>query len=328
VANDPINALVYEHLDAVGINYNLQDYDLLHEKFPALPVFASECCATGTTRGWYHEDCPDRGYLSAFDKDTDRWFLGREKTWKFIMARDYVLGSYQWTAFEHRGETVWPRLCSQAGAIDLYLQKKDAFYQNQSHWSDKPMIHMLPHWNAGVHYENEPVTVWAYTNCSEAELILNGKSYGKTEVEPFGHAEWTVPYIPGKIEVVGYINGEVAARDVNETTGPATQLMLRLENKISGANGRDVAIITCYTTDAQGRVVPDARPFVEFSTNKLGSIIGTGSDISDHTSVTEKCRKMRAGLSSLAFQVGTVSGTLKIYAEAENLKSTCMSIEL
>ena len=328
VANDPINALVYEHLDAVGINYNLQDYDLLHEKFPHLPVFASECCATGTTRGWYHEDCPDRGYLSAFDKDTDRWFLGREKTWKFITEREYVLGSYQWTAFEHRGETVWPRLCSQSGAIDLFLQKKDAFYQNQSHWSDKPMIHMLPHWNKGTHYENEPVSVWAYTNCQEAELILNGKSYGKVEVERFGHAEWTVPYIPGKIEVVGYINGTVAARDAYETTGQATQLMLRLENKISGANGRDVAIITCYTTDSLGRVVPDACPFVEFSTNKLGCIIGTGSDISDHTPVTAKCRRMRAGLISLAVKVGTVSGTLKIYAEAENLNGTCLSIEL
>ena len=94
------------------------------------------------------------------------------------MEREWVLGAYQWIAFEHRGETVWPRLCSQSGAIDLYLQKKDAFYQNQTHWiEDRPLVHLLPHWNfKGL--EGETVSVWAYTNCSELELFLNGKRLG------------------------------------------------------------------------------------------------------------------------------------------------------
>jgi beta-galactosidase len=38
-------------------------------------------------------------------------------------------------------------IVSQSGALDLFLQPKDAYYQNQSHWTEKPMVHILPHWN-------------------------------------------------------------------------------------------------------------------------------------------------------------------------------------
>lgn len=59
--------------------------------------------------------------------------IGREHFRKHIAERPYIFGFFQWIAFEHRGEAIWPRICSQAGAIDLFMQKKDAFYQNQSH---------------------------------------------------------------------------------------------------------------------------------------------------------------------------------------------------
>lgn len=56
----------------------------------------------------------------------------------------------------------------------MYLQKKDAFYQNQSHWLETPMIHLMPHWNhEGM--EGEEILVRAYTNCEETELFLNGR---------------------------------------------------------------------------------------------------------------------------------------------------------
>ena len=43
------------------------------------------------------------------------------------------------------------------------MQKKDAFYQNQSFWTEKPMVHLLPHWNFKGH-ENEIIKVFAYSN--------------------------------------------------------------------------------------------------------------------------------------------------------------------
>ena len=54
----PDTASVYANLDVIGINYGLASYDAVHEKYPDRPVMSTECCATGTTRGWYDEDFP------------------------------------------------------------------------------------------------------------------------------------------------------------------------------------------------------------------------------------------------------------------------------
>ncbi|MBQ9784897.1 MAG: DUF4982 domain-containing protein [Clostridia bacterium] len=328
----PANAPVFDELDVIGINYNLDVFDETHALYPECALLSTENCATGNTRAWYGGDCPQKGYLSAYDKDTNAWFRGREYTWKFIMERDFVMGGYQWDAFEHRGEAVWPRLCSQSGAIDLYLQKKDAFYQNQSHWSDTPMIHLLPHWNLDLP-TGTPVEVWAYTNCEEAELFIGGESQGKQTVLPYTHLVWSVPYTPGKIEVKGYVGGKLAAIDSAETTGAPVRLSLRLENEVRTAN--DVAILTCTALDSEGQVVPDASPTVEFFTNDFGRILSTGSDVSDHTPLGSLCRKMRAGAISVAAGVALNRGVpvgergkITVYARAEGLCGAMLEIEI
>ncbi len=328
VSHDAHLAPAVGAVDVIGVNYQLDHYDEIHKKFPDVPFLSSECCATGSTRGWYIEDCPTRGYINAFDHDSNAWFRGRENTWKFLMEREWVAGCFQWAGIEHRGETLWPRLCSQSGAVDLFLQKKDAFYQNQSHWLDTPMIHLLPHWNHAGR-EGDLIDVWAYTNCEEAELYLDGESLGICKIAPFSHAEWKVPYKSGKLTVVGRNGGRDIAFDSTETSGKAAALRLRLENGIPAANGRDIAVVTCYCVDAEGRYVPDAEGYViSFNANKFGEIVGTGSDVSDHTPVTSPDRRMRAGLCSAAVRAGTEEGDLRIYASAPGLDGASLTITL
>ena len=328
VSNDPDVATVYADLDVIGINYNHSKYDIIHKAYPEKMILASECCATGTTRGWYYDDDPQRAYANAIDKDTNAWFIGREHMWKFFRENPWIVGGYQWIAFEHRGECIWPRLCSISGAIDLFLQKKDAFYQNQSLFiSDRPVIHLLPHWNfEGL--EGEAIRVVAYTNCHEAELFVNGRSLGRQAIDQPGHAEWMVPYEKGSIRVVGYNDGNAVIEDTRTTTKQPVRLMLKLENEIREANGRDIAVVSCYCVDEDGLEVPDATPYVKFISNSLGKIVGTGSDIADHTSVKEPNRRMRAGRATAAVLVGKKAGTLKLYAEAEGLITGVLSIEL
>ena len=326
----PENAPVFDELDMIGINYNLDVFDSTHEKYPNTPIVSSENSAAASTRGWYYDNCPQKGYFSAYDRDFNHYFLNREYTWKYIAQRDFVLGGYQWIAFEHRGETVWPRVCSQSGAIDLFLQKKDAFYQNQSHWLESPMIHMLPHWNVDVS-EGDTVRVWAYTNCEEAELFLNGRSLGRQRAEKYTHLEWLVPYEKGYVEMVGYNGGKEAARDTHRTAGAPKKLILRLDNKVNDID--DVAIVTCYTVDSEGNFVPNASPTVEFFTNSFGKILGTGSDISDRAPLNALTRKMYEGYVSAAVGIELFkglpvqqSGTVTVYAKAEGLESARLDI--
>ncbi len=327
VCAPPEKAPIMAELDVIGINYNLDMYDDARRLYPDKAFIATEYSATSTTRGWYKDDCPARGYMSAYDKDTDSLFRSREYSWKVIAASDDILGGYQWDGFEHRGECLWPRLCSQAGAIDLFLRKKDAFYQNLSQWSSAPMIHMLPHWNL-PEKDGTLIRVVAYTNCEEAELFLGNISLGKQLIEKYGIAEWKVPYVDKKVKVVGYINGKATVSDFVERTGTAVSLKLELDNDHLAANGDDIAIVSCYALDVSGRKVPSASCLVSFATNKLGQIVGTGSDVCDHNRVDLPVRRMREGVVAAAIRVGNEGGILKVYAEADGLAGDTIEITL
>ena len=283
---------IYDDCDIVGINYNLNIYDEVHAMRPNKLVFSSECCATGTTRDW-HFPSEANGRRRDKDADTNAWFLGREKTWKFLMARPYVIGGFQWIAVDHRGEATWPSVCSKSGAMDMFLQKKGAFYQNKSLWTTEPMAHIVPHWNfRGM--EGQEILVTVYTNCDELELFLNGESLGRKAVEKYGHGEWNVPYAPGTLEVKGYRQGVQVASHSRTTTGRPETLRLTLDNTCS-SNGTDVALFTCECLDKDGNPVPDAAEFVRFSVEEPAQILGTGSDPCDHNNVTLPQRKMYMG---------------------------------
>ena len=72
------------------------------------------------------------------------------------------------------------------------------------------MIHILPHWNFA---DGEEVHVMTHTNCSEAELFLNGKSLGKKNVDKYDMADWFVPFEKGTLKMVGYIDGKEVCSD-------------------------------------------------------------------------------------------------------------------
>lgn len=62
--------------------------------------------------------------------------------------------------------------------------------------------------------------------------------------------------------------------------------------------------------------------------HRLGTVVGTGSDVSDHMPVTMASRRMRAGAIGVAVKVGTHSGILKVYAKAEGLEAAVLSVEI
>ena len=329
--NIPAIAKVFDQLDIIGLNYNWWHYDSVREKFPDKTIIATECCATGTTRGWYFPDSPEKGYITAYDHTTNPakhlHYSSREFYWKHIMARDFVLGCYQWDAFEHRGEATWPRLCSQSGAIDLFMQKKDAFYQNRSHFSDEPMVHLLPHWNwTGL--EGNEITVYAYTNAEKLELFLNGESLGIKPIEKYGHGEWKVAYAPGKLEVVAYNGDKEVARDTRVTSGKAHRLVLMQDTCDVEANGEDIAILTCSVVDENGLPVYDAEPTVSFSSGNDCRIYSTGSDISEHDTIFKTVRRMRAGRISVAVKLSEGTDDTRVFATADGLLSACLAVKV
>ena len=325
VDRNPEKCTIYDDCELVGINYNLGIYDTVHKMKPEKPIFASECCATGTSRDW-NFSYNTFGRLRDKDRDTNAWFKGRENTYKFLRERPWVFGCFQWDAVEHRGEAEWPAVCSKSGAMDLFLQKKGAFYQNKSHWTDDPMVHIVPHWNF-LGLEGQDVLVTVYTNCDELEVILNGEIVDRKTIEKYGHGEWNIPYVPGTLTVKGYRDGAEVATHSRTTTGRPEKLKLTALNEIK-ANGKDIALFLCECIDELGRPVPDAAEQVYFSTAEPAKIIGTGSDNTDHRSVKNVDRKMYMGKILVGVKPREGQTELELTALSDNCGVTACKIKL
>lgn len=181
-------------------------------------------------------------------------------------------------------------------------------------------MHIYPHWNLPDRI-GETIRVWVYTNCDEIELVQDGNIIGRVQVEKYGHAEFDVTYAPGKLEAKGYRDGKFVGSDIVETTGAPVRLELELMNRHELKKG-DAAIVNCYALDEDGKRVPDASPFVKFDING-GTIVGTGSDIADHTPVPAQDRKMRAGIIAVCAFPGE---NCTIYANADGLEPARINI--
>jgi beta-galactosidase len=266
-------------IDIMGVNYVGQiNTDQHHQEFPDQPMWGTEEGSTRATRGVYIKD--DAGHLlPAYDARPYPNFITIEEGWKYYMARDYLAGMFIWTGFDYRGEPTpygWPTVVSYHGMLDLCGFPKDVSWYLKSWWTKDTILHILPHWNWKGD-EGKIKEVWVYSNCTEVELLLNGKSLGKKKMEPLGHLEWKVPYAPGKLQAIGYINGKRVAVTKQETTGEASLAVLSPDRSTIQADGKDLSVITVSVTDASGRLLPAAADGFTFDIEGPGRIIGVGN---------------------------------------------------
>ena len=203
-----------------------------------------------------------------------------------------------WTGFDYRGEpspNEWPNISSQYGIIDTCGFPKDTFFYYQSWWTDKPVLHLFPHWNwPGM--EGKEIAVWVYSNLDKVELFFNGQSLGAKDMKKDSHLAWVVKYAPGAIEARGYKDGKVVMTAKRETTGSAAKLVMSADRAEVSADGEDVAMFAVEVQDAQGRVVPITDNEVTFRVSGEGRLIGVGNgDPTDHESDKGTSRKAFCG---------------------------------
>ena len=151
--------------------------------------------------------------------------------------------------------------------------KKDAFYLNKAFFTDEPMIHILPHWNFA---DGEEVRVMTHTNCSEAELFLNGKSLGKKNVDKYDMADWFVPFEKGTLKMVGYIDGKEVCSDEVSTANAAKKIVITPQNEFVYDSCDDAVIFNISVVDENGVSVPTADNLIKFTADG-GEIIGVGN---------------------------------------------------
>ena len=267
-------------IEVRGWSYHIgkDSMDAYHAAHPTQPNVGSEQGSTTTTRGIYADD-PVRGYVKAYDEGAQSWSNTAEQWWSFFAPRPWLSGGFIWTGFDYRGEPTpytWPCISSHFGILDTCGFPKDLFWYYQAWWTDRPVLHLMPHWNwAGR--EGQEIDVRAFSNCAEVELFLNGKSLGRQAMPRNSELKWKVPYAAGTLAAKGYTAGQVTAETKIETTGAAAAVQLAPDRATIKADGEDVSVITVAVTDDHGRVVPVAGNKVNFELSGPGRIIGVGN---------------------------------------------------
>jgi beta-galactosidase len=264
-------------MDVQGFNYfNNGDMDAFHKSNPGKPCIGTEEASAFYTRGIYENSAT---YKSAYDDNKPGYGATAEEWWKLYATRPWASGAFVWTGFDYRGEPSpfgWPNISSEFGILDTCGFPKDVYYYYQSWWTDKPVLHLMPHWN-WLGKEGQTIDVRAFSNCEEVELFLNGQSLGKKTMPKNSHLQWPVKYAPGTLNAKGFNRGKLVTKTKVETVGAPVAIQLTPDRTTIRADGADCSVLTVAVIDAQGRIVPDADKLVRFELSGSGKILGVGN---------------------------------------------------
>jgi beta-galactosidase len=341
--NNPEKNFIYQShaLDLLGFNYKLYDYPELPKRFPSEKFIASETASALATRGHYDmpsdsiriwpPDAKSKNYgnpdytVSAYDNTYAYWGATHEKSWNAVKKNDFIAGTFVWSGFDFLGEPVpyqWPARSSYYGIVDLAGFPKDVYYMYQSEWTNKPVLHIFPHWNWTV---GDTIDVWAYyNNADEVELFLNGKSLGtKRKAGSDLHVWWRVKYEPGTIKAISRKNGKIVLTKEIKTAGAPAKIELIADIKVLKANGEDLSFITVKVADAHSNLVPHADNLIDFEVKGEGEIAGVDNGLQTSTeSFKASFRKAYNGQCLLIIKTNGKKGDILVTAQSNNLQSS------
>ena len=303
-------------LDVVGYNYQETRYADDHAKYPKRVLYGSE-------------NSRDYG------------------VWKAVVDNDFIAGQFLWVGYDFLGEAPgWPVRNSQSGLFDLCGFKKPLGGFRQALWSETPMVYpavrrlaggqdgtrrgfgrgVASHWNWS---SGEPLRVYAYSNCPETELFLDGQSLGVGTVQPQQGPvfSWELPFRPGELKVVGKKDGKAVCESVLRTAGEAKKIALKPDTLSLRADGRDVCRLEFYITDDQGVPVPTADTLVSFYVSGPARILAIGSgDPANHENETDAAHRAYQGRGLAVLQAQREPGTATVSVSAPGLEG--MNIKL
>lgn len=359
------NKMAHE-VDVVGLNYKPMFYPEAVKREPGFVLYGSETSSCTSSRGVYH--LPIEAYkkhpslqVTSYDLIGPKWAYPPDVEFQQLDRNPSLFGEFVWTGFDYLGEPTpfggqdnstdgywnsdWPSRSSYFGCVDLCGLPKDRFYLYQSQWTDRPMAHLLPHWN-WEGSDAKTIPVYCYTNGDEAELFLNGKSLGRkskgkdtTPVKvdcynwPGGdlaspyRLRWDVPYTAGELRVLAYRDGESIAEDRVATAGePAGIRLIADRKRLAGDD--DLSFVTVQVIDADGNVCPNADNRIDFKVTGPGRVVAVGNgDASSTDPFQASWRKAFSGQCvAIVGPEPTKEGAFVLVAESQGLSPASIEV--
>jgi beta-galactosidase len=281
-ANDP----AFLHLDVGGYNYQWQQYEIDHKRFPHRIMMGTE-------------SFPFEAYES----------------WRSAERLSYVLGDFVWTAIDYFGEAAighsilsqtpgwwrqqYPWFNAYCGDIDAIGDKKPQSYYRDVLWGDSKLemavqrplpagrTEELANWGwrdelrswTWTGYEGKVVKVRVFTAGDQVKLLLNGKEIGTKPVPESAKliAEFDVPYAPGELRAIAFKDGAELASLAFKTVGKPAQLRVKADRTAIRASRGELAFVTVEITDATGAPIPDLVRKLNFHVEGAGELAAVGN---------------------------------------------------
>jgi len=349
---NPEKNFIYQSiaLDVLGFNYKDYDYAALPARFPGQKFLATETASALSTRGVYQfpadlkrvwpadykeQDTFARGNTdyttAAYDNTHAYWGNTHEKSWLAVKNNKHMAGFFVWSGFDYLGEPLpypaFPARSSYYGIVDLAGFPKDIYYMYQSEWSEKPVLHLFPHWNWG---KSDTVDVWAYySKAEEVELYLNGKSLGINKKSDSSlHISWRVPFVPGTLKAVSRKNGKIVQVREIRTAGAAAWIELLSDKRIIRADGKDLSFITVRLLDRSGNLVTGSDKMLSFTISGAALLAGTDNGYpADTLTLKSGNRKSWKGQALAILQNNGKKGNITLTVSAGGLGKASITLK-
>jgi beta-galactosidase len=244
------------------------------------------------------------------------WHLKEQET------MPWLTGTAQWP-FKDFSTPVRPDnpvpFMNQKGVVERDLNKKEAYYVFQSYWTAKPMVHIYGHsWPVRWGDTNEAKMIKVYSNCEQAELFVNGKSFGvkkrNSQDFPAAGLRWDVELTTGmnKVKVIArqgktIVEDELSFSYQSEKWSKPAKLLIE---KLKEENG--VITIQAKLLDEKNVLCLDATNWIQFG------LIGDGRMI-DNQGTSSGSRRVQVYNGRAMIQVRTNDGHSVISAKVEGI---------
>ena len=226
----------------------------------------------------------------------------------------------------------------RSGPTDAMRVPKDAFFCNQTMWSNtpelwtdgKPSIFLPGHWN----YPEgtvKPMYVFTSPGVERVELFVNGKSIsGGRRTNTFLLTFPDVKWESGKVEAVGFdAAGKEIARAAHETYGEPAAIRMKVIGHPDGlrADGSDMVLIETETVDAKGRRTPLAQNVIRYEVTGPANWRGGIWEEDVPKYANQKVLPVLNGIHRVFVRSTGKPGTIEITASSEGLKPATVTIK-
>lgn len=353
IANNELSkanpVLMSSAVDLIGYNYNHKKWASFPQDHPGKKFIVTESTSALESRGTYdlvpydssrmwpeRWDIPFSGgnedrNISAYDNVFTPWGSNHQTSLRLMERYDHIAGMYVWTGFDYLGEPTpytWPARSSYFGIVDLAGFPKDVYYLYQSVWTEKPVLHVLPHWNWK---QGDRVDIVVYFNQADrVELYLNGKKIGEQSKDPdrYDLVFKAVEFEPGEIEVISFQGGKKLLSKTIRTAAKAHRIQLSSENVTFNSANKELSFVHAYIVDEFGTIVPDADDKIEFEVEgDAAKVVATDNgNTTDLISFQSASRNAFHG-KVLAIVTSKNKGKIRVRAKSERLISGVIQLE-